>query len=105
MKIKNYQIALSYFHESLKMLKMLSVKKALNEGEEILSLLELFEKRLQFVLKSLTKLSSNSKKSNEAENYKKMFAVTLRNSQKLKLEELSQHLLKVLDTINKMDSK
>lgn len=98
-KIKNYQIALSYCIESLKILKMLSVKKSHNESEEILTLLELFEKRLQFILKSLTKLST-SKKPNDAENYKKMFAITLRNSQKLKLEELSEHLFKVLDTIN-----
>lgn len=100
MKIKNYQIALNFFIESQKMLKKLSLKKSVIDAEEISSLLELFEKRLQFVLKSLTKLSTTTKKSNEAENYKKMFAATLRNAQKLKFDELLQHLLKVLDAID-----
>lgn len=104
-KSKNYQLALSYCIESLPMLRALSLKKSVIDAEEILKLLELFEKRLQFILKSLTKLANNNKKSNEAENFKKMFAITLRKTQQLSIEELTQHLLKVLDSINKMDSK
>lgn len=100
MKIKSFQLAMSHFTDSRKIIKSLEEIKSLADADEVLQLLELFEKRLQFVLKSLTKLSSMGKKSNDAENYKKMFASTLRNAQKLKLEELARHLSKILVTIH-----
>ena len=94
-KMKNYQSALQIFHESLKMLKSLSQTKV--ESDELLSLLELFEKRLQFILKSLTKLATAGKKHDaKAESFKKMFACTLRSNQKLEIEKLNSHLIEVL---------
>ena len=100
-KMKNYQLALNYFTESTNIMKSLFVKDSVLDGEEILSLLELFEKRLQVVLKNLIKLSVSGKKTNDTENFKKMYGATLRKVQKLQLKKMSQHLFKVLGTINK----
>lgn len=106
MKIKCFHFAISYFTESRKIIKLLEDVKSLADSDEVLQLLELFEKRLQFALKSLTKLSTAGKKLTEAENYKKMFACTLRNAQQLKLKELARHLSKVLEAVHDlMESK
>lgn len=104
-KMKNLQMALQYFMESQKMLKSLSQVKSILEADEVLALLELFEKRLQFILKSLTKLSTSGKKHDvKAESYKKMFACTLRNNQKLQLKELVGHLNIVLDKLQQFEA-
>lgn len=104
-KIKNYQLALNYFMESTKMLQLLKEAKTVIDFEEISVLLELFEKRLQHVLKTLTKLAITSKKvDSRAESFKKMFACTFRGAQKLELQELLDHLLIVLEEIQKCDA-
>lgn len=104
-KIKNYQLALSHFYESAKMLNHLLQAKTIMDAEEILCLLELFEKRLQHILKTLAKLSISSKKVDaKSEVHKKMFACTLRNSQQLEIEELVKHLLSVVKKVQNFDS-
>jgi hypothetical protein len=104
-KVKNYQLALPHFFESSKMLEQLNKAQTIMDAEEILFLLELFEKRLQHILKTLTKLSISSKKADtKSELYKKMFACTLRSSQKLEINELVNHLLSVLEKVQKCDS-
>lgn len=101
-KIKNYQIALNHFHESSKMLAHLLQANTVMDVEEILTLLELFEKRLQHILKTLTKLALSVKKVEpQAEIYKKMFACTLRSCEKMEIKELVAHLLSVLGKIQK----
>lgn len=103
-KIKNYQAALQIFLESSKLLKQLSHAKSVIDQDETLSLLELFEKRLQHVLKDLTKLTLTSKKNDgiKSETYKKMFAATLRTQEKLEFSKLVHHLLLVLGNIQKL---
>lgn len=104
-KIKNYQLALNLFTDSSKMLNHLTHAKTVMDFEEILSLMELFEKRIQIVLKTLTKLMMSSKKpEGKSDVYKKMFASTLRGSQKLELQPLVIHLLSVLEKIQKCDA-
>lgn len=105
-KIKNLQMALTYFVESLKMMKAMSTVKLVIDADEVLTLLELFEKRLQFVLKSLTKFTMIGKKVDQkTEVYKKMFAFTLRNNHKLDLMELNDHLVKVLEKIAELNQQ
>lgn len=95
-KIKSYQIALLHFFESSKMLHCLAEAKNVMDLDELQTLIELFEKRLQHVLKILTKITMSSKKVDpKAEAYKKMFACTLRSTGKMELQELVKHLLKV----------
>lgn len=105
-KIKNYQQALIYFQESKNMLIKMSATESILDPEENFTLLELFEKRLQFILKSLAKLSTlkASKKSDEHMEtmLKKMFACTLRSAQKLELHELAAHLIEVLEKIHEL---
>lgn len=104
-KFKSYQFALQHFCESSNMLKLLSDAKSINEIEELETLMELFEKRLQHVLKTLTKLSMSGKKiDSKVEVYKKMFACTLRPGQKIELKQLVIHLVNVLCNIQKCDS-
>lgn len=103
-KIKNYQQALQHYHESANMLQLMTEATTVLDPEESLSLIELFEKRLQHILKTLTKLAMTGKKPDpKAEVYKKMFACTLRASKKLELQELVKHLLIVLGKIQKCD--
>lgn len=104
-KIKNYQTALDLFLDCSKMLRQLSHAKTVIDQDETLSLLELFEKRLQHVLKVLTKLSISSKKNDnsKSETYKKMFAFTLRTAEKLEFLKLINHLLVVLGNIQKCE--
>lgn len=103
-KLKNLQTALGHFLESLAILKSLSKAKSVIESEEVVSLLELFEKRLQFVLKSLIKLSTTGRKvDHKTELFKKMFACTLRPNQKLELEALTVHLVKILESISEVN--
>lgn len=103
-KIKSHQHALQHFYESKKMLKLLSTATTVMDVEEILKSIELFEKRLQHVLKTLAKLSMSGKKlDRKAEIYKKMFASTFRTVQKLELQQLVSHLIKVLDNIQELD--
>lgn len=104
-KIKNYQAALKIFLDCSKMLRQLLHAKSVIDQDETLSLLELFEKRLQHVLKILTKLSLAGKKNDntKSETYKKMFAFTLRTSEKLEFSKLINHLLVVLGNIQKCD--
>jgi len=105
-KIKNLQSALTYFIDTLKMLKAMSSVKLVIDSDEVLTLLELFEKRLQFVLKSLTKLTMTGKKVDQkAETYKKMFGLTLRSNKKLDLMDLNNHLIKVLENINSLNQQ
>ncbi|CAG9805246.1 unnamed protein product [Chironomus riparius] len=105
-KIKNLQSALTHFIDTSKMLKDMSSIKLVIDSDEVLSLLELFEKRLQFVLKSLTKLTMAGKKVDQkAEIYKKMFGLTLRSNQKLDLMDLNNHLIKVLENINAVNQQ
>lgn len=104
-KIKNYHIGLNHFLESLQMLQELTKSQTVLDFEETLGLMELFEKRLQHVLKSLTKLAMSGKKVDpKAEIYKKMFGCTLRKNEKLELQELVNHLITVLDKIQKCDA-
>lgn len=104
-KIKNYQLALQNFHESSNMLKHLTKAKSVLEPELILNLMELFEKRLQHILKNLTKLALSGKKTEpKSETFKKMFACTLRGAQKLELKSLVNHLITVLENIQKCDA-
>ncbi|KAG5681673.1 hypothetical protein PVAND_011087 [Polypedilum vanderplanki] len=106
MKMKNLQFALNVLIESLKMLNSLVAAKSIMESDEILTLLELFEKRLQFILKTLTKLAKSVKKNEQkAEMYKQMFACTLRNmNESLSLIELAKHLEKVLENVIKLQT-
>lgn len=105
LKVKNYQLALHQFTDTFKMLQELLKAKTVIDIEEILSLMELFEKRLQHVLKTLTKLAMSGKKMDpKAEVYKKMFAGTLRSAQKLELQQLVEHLLSILDKIRTCDA-
>lgn len=102
-KIKNYQQALQHFIETASMLQLLEAK-AVIDLDDIQSLIELFEKRLQHVLKNLTKLAISGKKPDpKAEVYKKMFACTLRGSQKLECRQLVNHLIEVLKNIKTCD--
>jgi hypothetical protein len=104
-KVKNYQIALNHFYETSKILGHLQHANAVMDIEEITSLLELFEKRLQHVLKTLTKLAISGKKVEpKADVYKKMFACTLRGAEKLEIKELVNHLLSVLEKVQKCDA-
>lgn len=104
-KIKSYQFALQHFHESTKMLNHLVHAKTVLDCEEILTLLELFEKRIQHILKTLTKLAMSSKKpDHKAEVFKRMFACTLRSGQKLELQPLVSHLLATLEKLNKCEA-
>ena len=103
-KIKNYQHAFQHFLETLPMLQQLMEAKAVIDSEEIYSLMELFEKRLQHVLKTLTKLALSGKKQDpKAEVYKKMFACTLRSSKVMELNQLVNHLITVLKNIQLCD--
>lgn len=103
-KMKNYQLALNHFWESVKMLKLLQEAKSVLDIEELEKLLNLFEKRLQHILKTLTKLAMSGKKADpKAEVYKKMFACTLRNNQSLEIRELVKHLILVLENVRKLD--
>lgn len=104
-KMKNYQLALQHLTDTSKMLHHLLQAKIVIDLEEIATLMELFEKRLQHVLKTLTKLALSGKKIDpKAEGYKKMFACTLRSGEKLELPELVKHLLTVLEKIQTYDS-
>lgn len=104
-KVKNYQQALHHFMETVKMLNQLHEAKTVMDFEDIHILLELFEKRIQHVLKTLTKLSMASKKLDpKADEYKKMFACTLRSAGKMDLNQLVKHLISVLDNVQKCDS-
>lgn len=104
-KIKNYHISLNHFLESTQILQELTKPQTVLDFEEILGLMELFEKRLQHVLKSLTKLAMSGKKVDpKAEIFKKMFACTLRKSEKLELQQHVNHLITVLDSIQKCDA-
>lgn len=103
-KIKNYQLAFNLFIDTSKILNELLNAKTVIDFEEILTLLELFEKRLQHVLKTLTKLSMSGKKADsKTECYKKMFACTLRGAEKLELHPLVSHLISVLEKIQNCD--
>lgn len=105
-KIKNYQLGLNLITDTSKMLNQLLHAKTIIDFEEILSSMELLEKRLQHILKTLTKLSLTVKKSeNKAELYKKMFACTLRTAQKMELQQLVGHLIAVLEKIQNCDAK
>ncbi|CRL02229.1 CLUMA_CG015066, isoform A [Clunio marinus] len=99
-KIRNYQMALTYFIDTTKMLELLKDAKTIIDFEEITSLMELFEKRLQHILKTLTKLTMSGKKFDlKSDACKKMFACTLRTNQKLELQELVNHLLFVVGNV------
>lgn len=108
LKIKLYHQALQYMFDSSSLLNQLSfitTPEVLIDFDELESLLELFEKRLQFVLKTLAKfaLTKNTKKekqgSKSADVYKKMFGCTLRNPKQLELWELAKVLATVLDKV------
>lgn len=104
-KIKSYQFALNLFYETSPMLGQLLHAKTIIDFEEILTLMELFEKRLQFILKTLTKLTMSGKKADaKAESFKKMFACTLRSAQKMELQQLVTHLIAVLGRIKECES-
>jgi hypothetical protein len=104
MKIKHYQIALKLFTESEKSLKLMCDTKNIIDSDDVLTLLELFEKRLQFILKSLLKLTTSGKKVDQRDEiYKKMFALTLRKNQKLSLDEMCSHLATVLDKVKQFE--
>lgn len=104
-KAKNYQIALNHFYETSKMLGQLLHAKTVMDIQEISTLLELFEKRLQHILKTLAKLAMSGKKVDpKGDVYKKMFACTLRVAQKHEIKELVNHLLSVLEKVQKCDA-
>lgn len=104
-KTKIYQTALSHFMETSNMLQQLADAKAVMDIEELQTLVELFEKRLQHVLKTLTKITMSSKKADQkAEIYKKMFACTLRSAGKMELPYLVKHVIEVLEKIKKFDT-
>lgn len=99
-KIKNYQLALQHFLEAEPMLNLLLEAKTLID----ICLMELFEKRLQHILKTLTKLAISGKKHDpKAEIYKKMFACTLRSGEKKEIQQLVTHLITVLKNIREYD--
>lgn len=103
-KIKHYQLALRHFLETGPMLQLMLQAKTVIDLEEIHSLMELFEKRLQHVLKTLTKLAISGKKRDpKAEVYKKMFAFTLRTAGKMELQQLANHLISVLKNVQQCD--
>lgn len=103
-KIKNYQITLNFFVESLEMLNQILRAKSIVDEDETFNLLELFEKRLQNVLKSLTKLTMAKKIDQKLQTiYKKMFSFTLRSSSKLEFLKLVSHLSDVLEKIQKCE--
>jgi hypothetical protein len=105
MKMKNLQFALHVFTESLTMLSALASAKSVMDADEISTLLELFEKRLQFILKTLTKLALSVKKNEQkAETFKRMFASTLRKNESLSLAEMAKHLVGVLESVKKLES-
>lgn len=107
LKMKFYNQALQYMFDSSSLLYQLSLIKnpeVIIDFDELPSLLDLFEKRLQFVLKSLAKLAltKNTKKEkpgtkSTADMYKNMFGCTLRSPTKLELWELASVLATVLD--------
>lgn len=104
-KVKNYQMAINHYYETFKMLGHLQQAKTIMDSDEILTLLELLEKRLQHILKTLTKLAISGNKNNlKADVYKKMFACTLRSAAKLEITEIVSHLLSVLEKIQKLDA-
>lgn len=104
-KLKNNQIALQLFLETTKMLNHMHESKSVMDSEEIHDLLELFEKRIQHVLKTLTKLSLTTKKLDpKADVYKKMFACTLRNAGRIEFKLFVAHLTEVLDKIQQLDT-
>lgn len=104
-KIKNYQLALNHFKESHDVLKLLLSPDGNPENEGVQKLLDLFEKRLQHVLKSLYKLAMSSKKVDaKAEVYKKMVACTLRSSKQLDARDLVTHLVQVLENLQLCES-
>lgn len=103
-KIKNYQLALQHFYEASPMLKLLLEAKTVMDLEEIHSLIELLEKRLQHTLKSLTKLAISGKKLDpKAEAFKKMFACTLRSAGKMELPQHVNHLITTLKKVQQCD--
>lgn len=83
-------------------------KEELAEEEEESSLVRLVEQRLQFVLRSLTKLclskTGSAKKDKESGNlaqmYKNLYSMTLRDSDKDTMSALVSHLVDVLATVN-----
>lgn len=104
-KIKNYQLALNHFMESYEMLKLLLTPDSVPENDGIQKLMELFEKRLQHILKSLYKLAMTGKKVDaKVEMYKKMVACTLRNSKQLDPRDLVKHLVHVLEDLKLCES-
>jgi len=103
-KIKNYQLAFQHFYEASPMLQLLLEAKTVMDLEETYKLMELLEKRLQHILKSLTKLAFSGKKHDpKAEVFKKMFACTLRSSGKMELQQLVNHLITTLKKIQQCD--
>lgn len=103
MKMKNYQTTLNHFVESGDMLRALAATKSVIDADEILTLLELFETRLQSDLKSLIKLVISGKKTDhKSEKFKKMFGCTLRKNEKLNLENLVNHLVVVVEKISQL---
>lgn len=111
-KIQNYKLTLPLFYQTetvLEHLQSLDSYEHINVPE-VEKLLNLFEKRLQEVVKNLAKLltaknqnASNKKdKFNERqmETYKKMFGMTLRSPTKLlQLKDFCQHLVSVLQKL------
>lgn len=106
--------SLELFQESIQILKIISKSSEsptqVATEEEFLKLLLLFEQRLQFCLRTLTKLflnSGGSGKKDVAEAnvkmYKLMFGLTLRQPAiKLDSKHLAEHLIKVLQKISEL---
>lgn len=105
LKVKNYQTALTIFLECSEMMKLLLDAKTIVDEDETMVLVELFETRLQHVLKMLTKITMLKKSDSKSQIFKKMFSFTLRPSQKLEFSKLVSHLSIVLENIKHCDFK
>lgn len=86
----------------------LETEEELAEQKEESSLVRLVEQRLQFVLRSLTKLclskTGSTKKDKEsgnlAQKYKNLYSITLRDSGRDTVPAVVSHLVDVLSTVN-----
>lgn len=104
-KLKTYRAILDLFFESLPILAHLVDLQSFEnmDVKALLTLLKLFEQRLQSTLKWLAKLSitlTGKSTENYASIYKKMFGLTLSKSSKdLDLKDMIEHLFNLVKDI------
>ena len=99
-------LALTYLYETSNMLQLLLESQNIQEADEVLRLVTLFEVKLQSILMTLIKVAMSSKKADpKVAVYKKMYGITLRSNQKLELHELVKHLIEVLEKVKNCDAR